>query len=509
FINITLFILYKYQVKEILVFLKIDQMKAIFILAITLSLALGQNEFQTTIAQGVTITQQEWRFNQILDHLHPQSQDVIWQQRFCTFSQYWNPLNGTVFISIGGESQMKGISPGRGWLVQLAQTYNALVISLEHRFYGVSQPFPQSDTVDSFSTQNLKYLTHDQALADTAYFISQVKKNLFADNSFKVSEMNPFITVGGSYPGALSAWFRYKYPHLTVGALASSAVVNAIEDFWQYDNQIYVSTLKSGQQCPQNIQSFIQSIQDEVSNPNTQAALLKQFQSEKLSVDEFLFFIPDNLASFVQYGQRTDLCNIFNTADYATQKANLIGYWTQNNNFPNATIYSQNFLNSPKKTQDSDNMRQWLYQYCSYFGWLQTPSQQAGQAMRSSTNSISFFEGQCTQAFGPIYVPKPDEVNGFYGGLNLLATNIIFTNGSEDPWQWASLTKSKNGMIAIVSDCDNCAHGVELSYPKASDSQALQNTRTTIQQNFDKWISDFRAQYVFSYVQSQLKKINQ
>ncbi|KAL4462150.1 hypothetical protein ABPG72_010466 [Tetrahymena utriculariae] len=485
-------------------------MKAIFILAITLSLTLGDNTFQTNITDSLTITQQVWQFDQILDHFHPLKTDTIWKQRFCTFSQYWNPLNGTVFISIGGESQMKGISPGRGWLVQLAQTYNALVISLEHRFYGVSQPFPQSDNDDSFSVQNLKFLTHDQALADTAYFISQVKQNLFADNSFKVSNMNPFITVGGSYPGALSAWFRYKYPHLTVGALASSAVVNAIEDFWQYDNQIYTSTLKSGSWCPSNIQAFINSIQTEVNDPDTKAALLIQFQAQQLSVDEFLFFIPDNLASFVQYGQRTILCTIFNTTDYETQKSNLVDYWNQNKNFPNATVYSQNFLNNPKKTQDSDNMRQWLYQYCSYFGWLQTPSQIAGQAMRTSSNSISFFEGQCTQAFqNSIYVPKPDEVNGFYGGLNLLATNIIFTNGSEDPWQWASLTKSKNGMIAIVSDCDDCAHGVELSYPKPTDSQALQNTRTTIKQNFDKWISDFRSQYVFSYVQSQLKKINQ
>ena len=33
---------------------------------------------------------------------------------------------------------MEGISVGRGWLVELAQEFNALVISVEHRFYGVS-----------------------------------------------------------------------------------------------------------------------------------------------------------------------------------------------------------------------------------------------------------------------------------------------------------------------------------------------------------------------------------
>jgi len=45
----------------------------------------------------------------------------------------------------------------------------------------------------------------------------------------------PWIHMGGSYPGGLSAWFRYKYPHLTVGGLASSGVVNPILDFGMFD----------------------------------------------------------------------------------------------------------------------------------------------------------------------------------------------------------------------------------------------------------------------------------
>jgi len=33
------------------------------------------------------------------------------------------------------------------------------------------------------------------------------------------------IVIGGSYPGALSAWFRDKYPNIATASWAASAVV--------------------------------------------------------------------------------------------------------------------------------------------------------------------------------------------------------------------------------------------------------------------------------------------
>ena len=92
--------------------------------------------------------------------------------------------------------------------------------------------------------QNLKFLSADQALNDLAYFIGQIS----AQKMHNVDK-NKWITIGGSYPGALSAWFRSKFPHLTVGAIASSAVILAVENFRDFDEQIYLSTQKSGNYC--------------------------------------------------------------------------------------------------------------------------------------------------------------------------------------------------------------------------------------------------------------------
>lgn len=54
----------------------------------------------------------------------------------------------------------------------------------------------------------------------------------------RTSVENPWFVFGGSYAGALSAWFRLKFPHLTCGSLASSAVVLAIHNFTEFDQQV-------------------------------------------------------------------------------------------------------------------------------------------------------------------------------------------------------------------------------------------------------------------------------
>lgn len=95
--------------------------------------------------------------------------------------------------------------------------HNARLLVLEHRYYGDSQPF------DEWTYENLSYLNTEQALADIAYFLGTMNKDKPDRNT---------IVIGGSYPGALSAWFRERYPHIAMASWASSGVVQPLNDMW-------------------------------------------------------------------------------------------------------------------------------------------------------------------------------------------------------------------------------------------------------------------------------------
>ena len=58
-----------------------------------------------------------------------------------------------------------------------------------------------------------------------------------------------WIVVGGSYPGALVAWFKSKYPTHAVGAWSSSGVIHAVKDFKDFDKDIYTKTNLWGPEC--------------------------------------------------------------------------------------------------------------------------------------------------------------------------------------------------------------------------------------------------------------------
>lgn len=122
-----------------------------------------------------------------------------------------------------------------------------------------------------------------------AYFIGTINP----DNAVET------LVIGGSYPGALSAWFRERYPHLAVGSWSSSGVVQPIVDFWKFDEQTYTSTILSGDYCPLTIQESMMYVthqgkmRDSGEEYNIIDSTLEGTGSEGMRTDDWMFYYAD------------------------------------------------------------------------------------------------------------------------------------------------------------------------------------------------------------------------
>lgn len=66
-------------------------------------------------------------------------------------------------------------------------------------------------TFRNVSDENIRFLTPEQALADTAHFINHIRRTEAGGQN------SPIILVGGHYSASLAVWFRQRYPHLSTG----------------------------------------------------------------------------------------------------------------------------------------------------------------------------------------------------------------------------------------------------------------------------------------------------
>eukprot|EP01017_Pseudomicrothorax_dubius_P050845 TRINITY_DN9685_c0_g1_i2.p1 TRINITY_DN9685_c0_g1~~TRINITY_DN9685_c0_g1_i2.p1 ORF type:complete len:522 (-),score=76.82 TRINITY_DN9685_c0_g1_i2:64-1539(-) len=470
----------KRQVRNLFAVLIVSLLLQASVAVIERSDFIYQDKFNTDSKVTFKLKQvQKWFESQRLDHFDV-TNNTTWRQRYWVADDYFDPSTGPIFLYICGEGACSGMPNMRSFPGVLAQQYKGLVLVLEHRFYGESQPFGTQD----WSVERLRYLSVDQALEDLAYFIKWVKQT----GQESVGIHNPWITVGGSYPGAVSAWFRYKYPHLTIGALASSAVINAIDDFWRYDDQLYTSVLNS-KGCAADIVAVNKYIDDILQQGGQNATDLKaSFKCDFMSDLEFVGYIGDIYAILVQYGHRSDLCSMLSTQKDVMGKIGALQQWSaQSLSTDGYTAESlRNTTYDPTKAS-----RQWTWQICTEFGWFITASEYPDRRTRSGSITIDYYRQLCSDVFGVGTYPTVSEINLRFGGLQERSTNIIFTNGGEDGWKWASLLESENRNIYVIPiNCANCAHCVDLRTPKPTDPKQLKLAQKRILAIMGNWIRD-------------------
>ncbi|KAK5579541.1 hypothetical protein RB653_009225 [Dictyostelium firmibasis] len=402
----------------------------------------------------------QW-FTQTLDHFNFQNNQTF-QQKYYVNDQYYNYQNGgPIILYINGEGPVS--SPpysSDDAVVIYAQALNCMIVTLEHRFYGESSPFSE------LTVENLQYLSHQQALEDLATFIVSYQNQL--------KNAGHIVTIGGSYSGALSAWFRIKYPHITVGSIASSGVVHAILDFTAFDSYL---TVAGGPECTSALQAVTAAVEKEYFAGSSNQQHIKQIlQAEELTeIGDFFYWLADSMAEGLQYGYYDELCyplidaiNAGTTGiDLITLYSNYtINTWGKVLGTPDeySTAWQQNITYDPSKSAD----RAWWYQTCSSLGWFQAaPSQ---NSIRSSMVNMTYFQTHCEQLFGEGIWPNVNAVNLQYGGdqsnplLNAAGSNILFTSGFSDPWTQASILKSNYPDVepSIMTTCRKCGHCVDL-----------------------------------------------
>jgi len=164
---------------------------------------------------------------QKIDHFDKYEEELLllprqqtYSQRYYKRSKHFGGPGSPILLIMGGEAALElpmlypFVNEG------LASTFNAFVVSPEHRFYGVSQPvgngYPSV-------LEMMDYLSPDQALEDAIQLIGFVRNELGCHVDKTHPDYCPVITFGGSYPGFLSGMLRFRYPEIIDGSYASSA----------------------------------------------------------------------------------------------------------------------------------------------------------------------------------------------------------------------------------------------------------------------------------------------
>jgi hypothetical protein len=385
--------------------------------------------------------------------------------------------------------------------------FNALCIQLEHRYYGDSHP-----TRDT-STPNLIYLSSRQALADVANFIKGM--TTFYATQYGLSNTTKFVTFGGSYSGALSGWFRLKYPHTVVGAVATSAPVLAQVDFRDYLGVVRSSLGSYSPNCLSQVQLATNTISQLMATAAGRQTLQTKLRlcspidmTNTNDVMNLWSTLAGNFMGVVQYSKDNrgiyanvltipKVCYLMTSNSMpdimdryaAVNKLILDSYGETCLSFSYNDMIAT--VRNTSNSSPANSWRMWTYQTCTEFGYYQDsdlPNQPFGHNF-----PLNFSLQQCADIFGSQFTPKRiyDAIaatNQYYGGRNFMASNVILPNGSVDPWHALGILINPNPLSTAVYIMGT-AHCANMYPSRLSDPPELQYARTRITQSLQQWLS--------------------
>ena len=191
---------------------------------VTLALlsATSGNHQPSAFLMGSSLPQQYPPFfydKQQVDHFDDDNTET-WSNRYYKSTKYFKGAGHPIFMVVGGEGAMDDGFFYPFVTEVLAKRFSAAVLQIEHRFYG-----PYVPIANATNSQLEKLLTPSQAMADMVKLTRHVRDTELTGCSPDRDSPHycPVITVGGSYPGFLSAMFRIVHGDFVDISYASSA----------------------------------------------------------------------------------------------------------------------------------------------------------------------------------------------------------------------------------------------------------------------------------------------
>lgn len=445
------------------------------------------------------------KIHQPLDHFDSQN-DETFPQRFFVNEAYWERPHGPVFLFIGGEGPISEFNVLAGHHVDMAEEHGALLVALEHRFYG------ESINKDGLETENLGDLSSQQALADIAEF------HQYISDRFDLSDKNTWISFGGSYAGAVSAWLRGKFPHLVYGAVASSAPVKAKLDFSTFNKVVGLSLadedVGGSDKCVGDIWEAFAAVEAALFAGNA-TEVGKDFGCCEIPEDledqiELMQSLADIVMGTVEYNEEggiltiEEMCKIMTneteTYDSETEAYDrlikLVQIYRATGEEPCLDASHKQTIKDLSDTNlDSayNGERQWYYQTCTEFGFFQTCEDASCPFSRMLT--LQAQTDLCPEVFNVPQHSLPGHIaftNKYYGGDHPDTDRVLYVNGDIDPWHELSvleenLDKEDKDMAILIKGTSHCA---DMNPGGAADRPALKQARKAIERKVAKWLKE-------------------
>ncbi len=393
-----------------------------------------------------------------------------------------------IFFYTGNEGSITNFWANTGNQFVLAKEMNAVVVFVEHRYYGKSLPFGDKT---SSNPHNYEWLSSEQALMDFAEFLDDYKKS---NPEYKNA---PVVTFGGSYGGMLAAWMRIKYPHVIAGAISASAPVALFRDI--SDQYAYNKILEKDYTCAPTLAKGQLEILDLGRSPAGLSTLTNIFKTCKplKTVTDLMDAISSALAygAMVNYPYPnsfltplpaypvTMMCDKAATAAPGTHH-NVVAIQKAINVYYNYTG-SAKCLDVEGSPTPNLGAEVWNIQACNEMVF---PTGSDGGLFPKEEFSYSDYARDCRKQFG--LTTRPDHITHMYGGRRIGVGNIVFSQGSFDPWTAGCINPEDvaHDPTLVVVRIEGGAHHLDLRTPNAADPQSVRDAREVERREIHKWI---------------------